>query len=34
MRVEVANTVAKLQMQVMSDPNRDEIFLHAENYNI
>ncbi|KAJ5203666.1 uncharacterized protein N7498_004545 [Penicillium cinerascens] len=34
MRVEVANTVAKLQTQVMLDPNRDEIFLHAENYNI
>jgi ferredoxin-NADP reductase len=34
MRVEVANTVAKLQQQVMTDPSRDEIFLHAENYNI
>jgi len=34
MRIEVANTVAKLQTQVMLDPNRDEIFLHAENYNI
>lgn len=34
MRVEVANTVAKLQQQVMLDSSRDEIFLHAENYNI
>lgn len=34
MRVEVANTVARLQSQVMLDPTRDEIFLHAENYNI
>lgn len=34
MRVEVANMVAKLQQQVMTDSSRDEIFLHAENYNI
>lgn len=34
MRVEVANAVAKLQSQVMLDSARDEIFLHAENYNI
>ncbi|KAJ5339321.1 hypothetical protein N7452_006049 [Penicillium brevicompactum] len=34
MRVEVANSVAKLQMQVMTDSSKDEIFLHAENYNI
>ncbi|OOQ82864.1 putative metalloreductase transmembrane component [Penicillium brasilianum] len=34
MRVEVANTVAKLQQQVMTDSSKDEIFLHAENYNI
>ncbi|KAL2001946.1 hypothetical protein VTN02DRAFT_962 [Thermoascus thermophilus] len=34
MRVEVANTVAKLQQQVMTDPTKDEIFLHAENYAI
>lgn len=34
MRVEVANAVAKLQQQVMTDSSRDEIFLHAENYNI
>ncbi|CAI7665368.1 unnamed protein product [Penicillium viridicatum] len=34
MRVEVANTVAKLQMQVIMDSSRDEVFLHAENYNI
>jgi predicted ferric reductase len=34
MRVEVANTVAKLQLQVITDSSKDEIFLHAENYNI
>jgi NAD(P)H-flavin reductase len=34
MRIEVANSVAKLQTQVMLDPHRDEIFLHAENYNM
>lgn len=34
MRVEVANSVAKLQLQVMTDSSKDEIFLHAENYNI
>ncbi|KAJ5474360.1 Riboflavin synthase-like beta-barrel [Penicillium sp. IBT 31633x] len=34
MRVEVASAVAKLQLQVMTDSSRDEIFLHAENYNI
>ncbi|OJJ38162.1 hypothetical protein ASPWEDRAFT_35739 [Aspergillus wentii DTO 134E9] len=34
MRVEVANTVARLQTDVMKDPSKDEIFLHAENYNI
>ena len=34
MRVEVANTVAKLQLRVMMDSSKDEIFLHAENYNI
>ncbi|CAG7932536.1 unnamed protein product [Penicillium olsonii] len=34
MRVEVANSVAKLQLQVMMDSSKDEIFLHAENYNI
>ncbi|KAJ5973231.1 hypothetical protein N7481_010441 [Penicillium waksmanii] len=34
MRVEVASTVAKLQTQVMFDSSKDEIFLHAENYNI
>ena len=33
LRVEVASTVAKLQMQVMTDSSKDEIFLHAENYN-
>lgn len=34
MRVEVSRTVAQLQQQVMKDPAKDEIFLHAENYNI
>ncbi|KAJ5724272.1 hypothetical protein N7488_002307 [Penicillium malachiteum] len=33
LRVEVARTVAKLQMKVMTDSSKDEIFLHAENYN-
>ena len=34
MRVEVSNTVAKLQQLVMGDSSKDEIFLHAENYHI
>lgn len=34
MRVQVANTVARLQLQIMADSSRDEIFLHTENYNI
>ncbi|KAJ6151307.1 hypothetical protein N7470_007901 [Penicillium chermesinum] len=34
LRVDVANTVAKLQMQVLTDSSKDEIYLHAENYNI
>ncbi|EFE39443.1 hypothetical protein TRV_05840 [Trichophyton verrucosum HKI 0517] len=34
MRVDVANTVAKLQTTVMNDPNKDELFLHTENYAI
>lgn len=34
MRCEVARTVASLQKLVWTDPNRDEIFLHAENYAI
>jgi len=32
MRVSVSETVAELQRSVWSDSNRDEIFLHAENY--
>ncbi|KAF1996171.1 hypothetical protein P154DRAFT_443983 [Amniculicola lignicola CBS 123094] len=32
MRVDVSNTVAELQRSVWNDANRDEIFLHAENY--
>ncbi|KAL9106986.1 MAG: hypothetical protein Q9227_008022 [Pyrenula ochraceoflavens] len=34
MRVDVANTVARLQSRVMHDSGTDEIFLHAENYAI
>jgi NAD(P)H-flavin reductase len=32
MRVSVSETIASLQRSVWSDSNRDEIFLHAENY--
>ncbi|KAK2742974.1 hypothetical protein FQN55_007604 [Onygenales sp. PD_40] len=34
MRIDVANTVAQLQSKVMSDPHRDELYLHTENYAI
>lgn len=34
MRTDVATTVAKLQQDVWTDPGKDEIFLHAENYAI
>nr|KMM66839.1 ferric reductase [Coccidioides posadasii RMSCC 3488] len=34
MRVDVANTVARLQRMIMDDPNKTELFLHAENYAI
>jgi hypothetical protein len=34
MRIDVANTVAKLQSAVWSDAGKDEIYLHAENYAI
>jgi predicted ferric reductase len=34
MRVDVANTVAKMQADIWGDPDRDEIFLHTENYAI
>jgi NAD(P)H-flavin reductase len=34
MRVDVANTVAALQQNVWQDSNKNEIFLHAENYAI
>ena len=34
MRVEVSNTVARLQQQILACPDKDEIFLHAENYNL
>ncbi|KAK2745526.1 hypothetical protein FQN57_003651 [Myotisia sp. PD_48] len=34
MRIDVANTVARLQSDVMSDPTKDELFLHTENYAI
>ncbi|KAJ5919285.1 hypothetical protein N7466_010228 [Penicillium verhagenii] len=33
LRVDVSNAVAKLQLQVLTDSSKDEIFLHAENYN-
>ena len=32
MRVDVANTVAELQTEILKDGKRDELFLHAENY--
>jgi NAD(P)H-flavin reductase len=32
MRIDVARTVAGLQQEVWSDPGKDEIYLHAENY--
>ncbi|RMZ92283.1 hypothetical protein DV736_g501, partial [Chaetothyriales sp. CBS 134916] len=32
MRTEVARTTAALQQEVFIDPNKDEIYLHAENY--
>ncbi|KAI9368866.1 ferric reductase NAD binding domain-containing protein [Aspergillus egyptiacus] len=34
MRVDVSDAVARLQQLVMTDSSKDEIFLHAENYNI
>lgn len=34
MRIDVSTTVAKLQQTIMSDPQKDELFLHAENYAI
>ncbi len=34
MRLDVANTVAKLQSDVWTNSAKDEIFLHAENYAI
>jgi predicted ferric reductase len=34
MRIDVANTVAKLQSDVWSNSAKDEIFLYAENYAI
>jgi len=34
MRTAVSNAVAELQRSVWSDPDREEIFLHAENYAI
>jgi NAD(P)H-flavin reductase len=34
MRVDVANSVAKLQRMIMADPEKEELFLHAENYAI
>lgn len=34
MRVDVANTIAGLQQEIWGDPDRDELFLHTENYAI
>ncbi len=34
MRIDVARTVAELQKDIWSDPDKDELFLHAENYAI
>ncbi|KAF2810556.1 metalloreductase-like protein transmembrane component [Mytilinidion resinicola] len=34
MRIDVSNTVAELQKEIWSDPDRDELFLHAENYAV
>ncbi|KAL3472321.1 ferric reductase NAD binding domain-containing protein [Aspergillus californicus] len=34
MRVDVSDAVARLQHLVLTDSTKDEIFLHAENYNI
>ncbi|KAL2830207.1 ferric reductase like transmembrane component-domain-containing protein [Aspergillus cavernicola] len=34
MRVDVSDAVASLQHLVLTDSTKDEIFLHAENYNI
>lgn len=34
MRVDVANTVARLQAHIWGDDSKDEIFLHTENYAI
>ncbi|GES63167.1 metalloreductase transmembrane component [Aspergillus terreus] len=34
MRVTVSDSVARLQQRVLTDSSKDEIFLHAENYNI
>ena len=34
MRVDIANTVARLQADIWGDDSKDEIFLHTENYAI
>ena len=34
MRVDVAQTVARLQHGIWADPHKDELFLHAENYAV
>lgn len=34
LRMDVSDAVARLQSLVLSDSSKDEIFLHAENYNI
>ncbi|KAL5051021.1 hypothetical protein BDW71DRAFT_81737 [Aspergillus fruticulosus] len=34
LRLDVSDAVARLQTLVLTNPSKDEIFLHAENYNI
>jgi predicted ferric reductase len=34
MRIDIANTVARLQAEIWGDDSKDEIFLHTENYAI
>lgn len=34
MRIDVARTVAQLQKEIWRDPEREELFLHTENYAI
>ena len=34
MRMDVCNAVADLQVDVLKDPRKDELFLHTENYSL